>query len=233
MDNSVLIALIGIIPGIVGGLFAYFQAKKSASKDEMGQALDAWKEMRGEAQKDLDKVREQLDAERESKNQILDEISQMRESLAEAQRELYRLSQRMSEVEKIGFDFIDEKIWDVVWNNAIRGYALVNKNGIIRKANNTVCAALGYLPGELDGVHFANITISEDVQPDISDFADLIAGKIDHYERPKQYTHKNGEEVPGYLEVYSLGKKEYVLGVVIFDGKWTKLVGSDDDKTDS
>lgn len=99
-------------------------------------------------------------------------------------------------------DRIDEhEVARFLWDVAEIGFAILDKNGIIRKANPHICAMLGYAQNELEGMHFADVTFSDDKEGDAREYAKLMDGRIKHYEMRKRWRTKFGKPVPGHLHV--------------------------------
>ena len=62
-------------------------------------------------------------------------------------------------------------------------------------ANPAYCELVGYTRAELITMRFQDITYPDDVDPDVSSFARLIANEITEYSMTKRYVHKRGQLV--------------------------------------
>ncbi len=89
---------------------------------------------------------------------------------------------------------------DAVFWHAPTPMAKVAEDGTMLSCNPSLCKALGYAIGELDGKSFEHIT-AEGLAGDLADYKRLIDGQIDHYRRDKAYRHQDGSLVPAHLSV--------------------------------
>lgn len=72
------------------------------------------------------------------------------------------------------------------------GMALVGLDGRWLKVNDSLCQILGYSEQEMLDKTFQDITHPDDLQLDLDYVAQLLAGKLDHYQMEKRYFHKDG-----------------------------------------
>jgi PAS domain S-box-containing protein len=87
------------------------------------------------------------------------------------------------------------------FQNSAIGMALVGLDGHWLKVNNSLCQILGYSEKELLDRTFQDITHPDDLQSDLDFIAQLLAGKIDHYQMESRYFHKDGHVVWIHLSV--------------------------------
>ncbi len=82
------------------------------------------------------------------------------------------------------------------------GMALIGLDqGHYLKVNASHCAIVGYTEAELLQMTFQDITHPDDIEPDLSQLRQLIAGNITSYKMEKRYFHKNGSIVQVRLMV--------------------------------
>jgi diguanylate cyclase (GGDEF)-like protein/PAS domain S-box-containing protein len=110
-----------------------------------------------------------------------------------------------------------------VFDRAAIGMALVNAEGRLLESNPALQEMLGYSDEELRGMHFADLTHSEDVMADAASFGELVAGDIDRFRLEKRYIRKEGSLMWGCLTSSS------VPGTG--DGQWF-MVGMVEDVTE-
>ena len=99
-----------------------------------------------------------------------------------------------------------------IFENAALGIAVV-EDGTIVKANPELESMLGYDPGELQGIHFEEITHPEDFDEDMRLFEELMAGEHDQYKLEKRYVRKSGEAFWGALTVSRRDTSEGVRAI--------------------
>jgi len=81
------------------------------------------------------------------------------------------------------------------FNHAPIGMALVSAEGGFLRVNEAFVRIVGYAPDEIAGLDFQTITHPADLEADLAQLADLIAGRIGSYKMDKRYVHKTGREV--------------------------------------
>ncbi|MBA3868071.1 MAG: PAS domain S-box protein [Anaerolineae bacterium] len=81
------------------------------------------------------------------------------------------------------------------------GMALVNLDGCWLQVNQAVCEIVGYSVQELLTKTFQDITHPDDLDSDINNVQQLLAGEIQSYQMEKRYLHKLGHEVWVLLSV--------------------------------
>jgi hydrogenase-4 transcriptional activator len=87
------------------------------------------------------------------------------------------------------------------------GAVMADRNGKIVLANHSLCHMLGYSKRELENMHFAEISLQEDIDADLDKFNQLSSGNIDHYSLEKRYRSKKGEILWASLAVTLLPGK--------------------------
>ncbi|UXX79711.1 PAS domain-containing protein [Reichenbachiella carrageenanivorans] len=81
------------------------------------------------------------------------------------------------------------------------GMALVSTSGKWLSINKKLSEIIGYPKGELEKMTFQDITHPEDLERDMRQVQQLIAGEIDGYQMEKRYFHKDGHLVWALLSV--------------------------------
>lgn len=81
------------------------------------------------------------------------------------------------------------------------GFALVALDGRWLQVNRALCEIVGYDPQELLVRTFQDITHPDDLETDLSNVRDLLAGRTTHYHMEKRYYHKYGDLVWVLLSV--------------------------------
>ncbi|MCX6065395.1 MAG: PAS domain S-box protein [Chloroflexi bacterium] len=75
------------------------------------------------------------------------------------------------------------------------GMALISPQGKWLKVNPRVCAIVGYSESELANSSFQDITHPNDLQTDLDQVQQMLAGEIQTYSMEKRYLHKAGQIV--------------------------------------
>lgn len=81
------------------------------------------------------------------------------------------------------------------------GMAIVSVDGVLLRANDALCKMLGYQREQIEGKTFQSLTHPDDLTADEENVADIISGKITHYQMEKRYVHKDGSIVWALLSV--------------------------------
>jgi len=92
-------------------------------------------------------------------------------------------------------------LWDVMWQNAIGGIAIVDKDGTFLRANPAFCRIVEWSEPELQQKQFREITAPGDVEADVDLFDEVASGKRPHYDMVKSYITKSGKVVWVHLRV--------------------------------
>lgn len=81
------------------------------------------------------------------------------------------------------------------------GIGIVDLGGHTVLSNDALCAMLGYSPDEFADVTFDTFTHPGDVARNDELFAEMVAGRSEHFEMDKRFIHKAGHVVWGRLQV--------------------------------
>ncbi|MGG2399435.1 PAS domain S-box protein [Pseudomonas sp. SH1-B] len=87
------------------------------------------------------------------------------------------------------------------FNTAPLGMALVAPDGRWLEVNDELCRMFGYGREELLGNDFMGISHPDDLDADLHNLEDLIAGRISAYQMEKRYVDKQGHVIWGLLSV--------------------------------
>jgi PAS domain S-box-containing protein len=111
-----------------------------------------------------------------------------------------------------------EKRFRAIFDQAPIAISLIDLQGHPIISNSRLSKMLGYSSDELSKMMFTDFTYPQDVDKDLNQFAELIAGKISWYNMEKRYLHKSGEILWGNLFVTTLndhnGLPQEVIGMV-------------------
>lgn len=83
------------------------------------------------------------------------------------------------------------------FDNAAIGMAMVTPEGRWLQVNHSLCRLLGYSEKELMAIDYLKVLHPNDLSPALSNFKDLLRGRIPSCQMEKRYIHKSGEEVWG------------------------------------
>jgi len=98
------------------------------------------------------------------------------------------------------YDLRIQPFRDAVEYSAI-GIATVGLDGSWITLNKALCDLLGYTQEELLGRTFQDITHPEDLNADLENVGQMLAGKLTHYHMEKRYFHKDGRVIWAILSV--------------------------------
>jgi len=98
---------------------------------------------------------------------------------------MHDISERRAQVE----------LFENAFHHAPIGMALVDLNGGLVKLNEVYCAIIGYSPEEAMSLDFQTITHPDDLERDLSQLGQLLAGEIARYQMEKRYIRKDGTTV--------------------------------------
>ena len=87
------------------------------------------------------------------------------------------------------------QMFKAAFHAAVTGKAIVDVTGICVEVNAPFAALLGYAPGELAGMHFADFTHPHDIRADLYLFEEVMRDERDSYQMEKRYLHKDGSVV--------------------------------------
>lgn len=104
------------------------------------------------------------------------------------------------------------------FEHAASGITHVDTTGRLLRANQTFCRMVGYSKDELVHLSFQDITVPEDIGPDLRMLDELLAGARSSYTLEKRYRHKDGHIVWVQLTVALVrkptGEPDYLISVV-------------------
>ena len=99
------------------------------------------------------------------------------------------------------------------------GMTLVDPDGKFIAANSAFCDMLGYTETELLCLDFPTITHPEDLQEDLDQLRETLAGRLTTYRMRKRYLHKDGHPVATDLSVTLLrdddGQPVHFIGQIL------------------
>lgn len=98
-----------------------------------------------------------------------------------------------------------EPVLRAMFDSSPIGIAVVGMDGRMMRVNPTLCRMLGYLPAELVGRGFVEITHPDDRELDLELFREVVSGQRGHYNLEKRYLRKDGGVVWARLTA-SVGK---------------------------
>ncbi|MGD0817502.1 MAG: PAS domain S-box protein [Methanomassiliicoccales archaeon] len=111
-----------------------------------------------------------------------------------------------------------ESKFRAIFNGAAIGITTVSVDGKPLEFNDELANYLGYSREELGQRSFLEVTFPDDLEKDLAQYENLIAGKIDHYEMEKRYVRKDGKIVWALLSVSLVesneGEPPLVLSIV-------------------
>lgn len=101
--------------------------------------------------------------------------------------DITQLKKHEEAIEKLAIDFY------TTFEQAAVGIAHVDINGKFIKANNKLCEILSYPRDKLLALDFQSITYAEDLEKDLHEVNQLIAGEKEYYSLEKRYLRADGE----------------------------------------
>jgi diguanylate cyclase (GGDEF)-like protein/PAS domain S-box-containing protein len=87
------------------------------------------------------------------------------------------------------------QMFKAAFHAAATGKAIVDVTGLCVEVNAPFATLLGYVPGELTGMHFADFTHPHDIRADLHLFEEVMRDERDSYQMEKRYLHKDGSVV--------------------------------------
>jgi len=85
-----------------------------------------------------------------------------------------------------------EQRFRLAFEHAPIGIAIVGLDGLFREVNPALCRLTGYESAELRTLTFQDITHPDDLDSDLTQLAELLAGEIDSYSMEKRYYSSTG-----------------------------------------
>jgi PAS domain S-box-containing protein len=107
-----------------------------------------------------------------------------------------------------------EERFRAIFDQAPIAIALIDLQGHPIISNPPLSKMLGYSTDELSKMTFAEFTWPEDIDKDMNQFTDLLAGKISGYSMEKRYIHKNGKLIWANLFVTTLRDNNGMLSEI-------------------
>lgn len=108
--------------------------------------------------------------------------------------------------------------FQVMFERAAVGIALVAPDGGWLRVNATLCNIIGYSHEELSRLTFQDITHPDDLTKDLHHLQRLVAGEIDSYQMEKRYKHKDGSIIWVSLSVTKQiklnGELDYFVSII-------------------
>ncbi len=102
---------------------------------------------------------------------------------------------------------MDDWLFQLAFDNAAIGIAMVMPDGRWQKVNAALCDIVGYTPEELYQLTFQDITHPNDLAADLDYLQQTLAGERQSYQMEKRYIHKLGHTIWVQLNV-SLARDE-------------------------
>jgi PAS domain S-box-containing protein len=88
--------------------------------------------------------------------------------------------------------FSDSALFEIAFQHAAIGMALVGLKGEFLKVNRSLCDLVGYPEEELKALKFQDITHPDDLETDIAQMERMLAGEIASHRMEKRYITKGG-----------------------------------------
>lgn len=108
-------------------------------------------------------------------------------------------------------------LWDILWENAIGGLAIISEDGTFERVNPAFCRIVEYSEYELQQMKFQDITLPSDVDADVELSSQVKNSQRRSYDMIKSYMTKTRRVVWVHLRVigYSIeGKFHYFISQV-------------------
>ncbi len=88
-----------------------------------------------------------------------------------------------------------EILFRATFENAAVGIAHVGRDGAWLRVNQRLCQIIGYSADDLLAQTFQQITHPDDLDADVTNVQNMLAGVIDNYAMEKRYIHKDGGHI--------------------------------------
>ncbi|WP_250475356.1 PAS domain S-box protein [Caballeronia sp. GAFFF1] len=110
------------------------------------------------------------------------------------QRETIRDTRRVQQLDRRNL-LVSEARFATIFQKTPTGKAIVDLKGRFLDVNPKLCEITGYTADALMRMTFADITVPEDLAPDLQRVTDLLAGRIQTYSLEKRYRRPDGSVV--------------------------------------
>lgn len=94
-----------------------------------------------------------------------------------------------------------KELFSNAFEHAVVGMGLFSLDGAWFRINPALSRMMGYTQAELMASTFQDITVPEDIEPNLQGLRELIANKRQIFTMEKRYYHKSGQIIWGYLSV--------------------------------
>jgi two-component system, cell cycle sensor histidine kinase and response regulator CckA len=138
---------------------------------------------------------------RRKDNSYLQMESSCREFWMEQRRFLVITTRDISQAERRRVSRDGEARFRAIFEAAAIGIGHFTLEGNLAESNRALEEMLGYSHQELQGMPFARITHSDDVEEDTRLFGEMTSGRRDRYQLEKRYLRRNGEAMWARLNV--------------------------------
>jgi PAS domain S-box-containing protein len=128
-------------------------------------------------------------------NQCSEYVSRLEQTNERLEKEISKQKRTESRLK------ISEARFRKIFEHAPFGAAIADRSRNIVLVNHAFCQMLGYSQQELQGMHFADITYTEDIDADLERFRQLVDGTIDNYYLEKRYQTKQSKVIWGSMAV--------------------------------
>ncbi len=102
-----------------------------------------------------------------------------------------------------------------IYDTAAVGIALTGADGTLPRTNIAFQQMLGRSAQELREIPFADITHAEDIDKDLEQFRDVLAGRLSGYQLDKRFLHADGSVVWTSMNVTGLRSEDGGIGATI------------------
>lgn len=114
--------------------------------------------------------------------------------------------------------FESEQLFASIFQNAILGIVVLDKEGHILLANNCITSMLGYTNDELKERTVIDLTDPNEREQTLQNIDRLVKGEIPSYSYKKHCLNKSDERVPVEVDVFPIRSQEgeavYIVGIV-------------------
>ncbi len=116
-------------------------------------------------------------------------------------------------------EIVLESLYKQVYDTDLISIGITDLQGKFIVVNKTWCDKIGYTPEEAQSLHLQDITLPEEFESNKTNYARLINGEIDNFQKLRQYLRKDGSSFWARLTVSTIKNTENtiiaVLGIFI------------------